>query len=312
MKKCICRCAVTMAALALCSVSPLLSRGHNAPDEDLSHSDHEMCQECCTPHSHDATDNVFTQSSSDLAMAATPKKTQRRSGATTTRKQANGTVRSVMFKDFTFDNPIFRLTESGLALNQYGFSFAGTVGVTVNGVRGHRIACIVSPIVSGSYMEDQYGQCAAVYAFTPNSDSYSANIPIAMPYQWFGIDLFGNNTDLESLHLGIWLVDFTGDKDLAEEIIELNSSNMNFRKDDVSPDMLASLLGGGVSGDVVHTCAACDGTGLCDSCYGDAYLDPSICRKCSANPGICRRCKGKGKEGSDIRYGGDSFFDIFF
>ena len=58
-------------------------------------------------------------------------------------------------------------------------------------------------------------------------------------------------------------------------------------------DMLGSLFG---SSDAESTqpCTACDGTGICPHCDGDAYFDPSSCRKCAADPGICRRCKGTG------------------
>ncbi|MDO5527692.1 MAG: hypothetical protein Q4F85_16595 [Prevotella sp.] len=39
-----------------------------------------------------------------------------------------------------------------------------------------------------------------------------------------------------------------------------------------------------------------DGTGLCEYCDGDGFLDPSVCRKCAQNPGICRHCQGTGTE----------------
>jgi len=57
--------------------------------------------------------------------------------------------------------------------------------------------------------------------------------------------------------------------------------------------LMGAMFGGGTD-TAEHTCVKCDGTGVCEYCDGDGFLNPSVCRKCAQNPGICRNCGGSG------------------
>lgn len=240
---------------------------------------------------------------------SSPKTARRTTKSTAPSTRVSGAVRSVTMDDILLSNDMFRITENGLIYDHGGFSFAGTLNVNVTGMRGKRVICFVSPVVNGSSMADNYGECTAIYPFTPTSENFNKAIKVALPISWFGIDIFSNNTTLESLQLNVALYDLNGDKFISEALIDLDQSNMDFRREDIADNMLMQFLGGGVSGNVIHTCTACDGTGLCDNCYGEAYIDPSVCRKCASNPGVCRRCKGKGEEGMNVRTHSDDIID---
>jgi hypothetical protein len=249
-----------------------------------------------------------------LAMATTMILTSN-ANAQTSRSAGNGSgkIGDINFNNVTLDNPMFRLGEAGLLLDNGGMSIEGQIGISTTGYRGRRLVCMVEPIIEGSYMEDNIGQCTAIYAFTPTAAQFSGNLSIAIPYSWLGMDLRRNSkiTEPKNLQIQVTLVDWKSEKVLDTNTFDITADKMQFDGNNVPMNMLSSLFGGGVDGDVVHTCTACDGTGVCNSCYGDAYLDPSTCRKCATNPGVCRRCKGKGKEGAELQESG-GLFDLFF
>ncbi len=222
-----------------------------------------------------------------------------------------GRIGDLSFKNLTLKNPMFRLGENGLILDQQGMSLEGTIPLTVNGQRGKRIVCLVEPIIEGSYMQDGIGECTAVYAFTATSDQFSGDLTIAIPYQWLGIDIYSKVNEPKDIELSVTLADWASQTRLAQTVFDIDGSNMKL-EGNVNPyAMLGELFEGSPQGNVISTCSACDGTGLCNSCYGDGYLDPSACRKCAADPGVCRRCHGTGEEGATVRESG-GLFDLMF
>lgn len=220
-------------------------------------------------------------------------------------------IGDISFNNLTLKNPMFRLGDNGLILDQQGMSFEGTIPLTINGLRGKRIVCIVEPIIDGDYIQDKVGQCIAIYAFTSSSEQFSGDLTFAIPCQWMGIDLYSNVNEPKNVQISVTLTDWAAQTRLAHTTFDISGSNMKL-KENVNPyAMLGELFDGGPDGNVITTCSACDGTGLCDKCYGDGYLDPTQCRKCAADPGVCRRCHGTGEEGATVRESG-GLFDLMF
>lgn len=259
--------------------------------------------------------------SAQTSKQATPKT----NGSTATRKTANrasagpskqnatddGKVISLLFNNITMNNPMFRQAEGGhLILDKQGMSLEGNISVNVKNHRGDRIVCLVSPIVNGNMLADSYGECTAIIAFTPNSESVQVNVPFALPYGWMGMNMNSKMNEPENLQVEVNVIDLKREAVLASALFDIGPQHIQLNQQDVPMNMLSSLFGGTADGDLTHTCAACDGTGLCSQCYGDAYLSPSNCRHCAGNPGICRRCKGLGEEGTNVS-GGGGLFDFF-
>lgn len=221
-------------------------------------------------------------------------------------------IGDITFNDLTLKNPMFRIgNNGGLVLDQQGMSLRGTIPLTVNGYRGKRIVCLIEPIIEGNYMQDGVGECTALYAFTSTSEQFSGDLTFAIPFQWLGIDIYSNVNEPKNLQISVTLADWNAQTPLASTTFDIDGNSMKL-SGNVNPySMLGELFEGGTDGNLISTCSACDGTGLCNECYGDGYLDPSQCRKCSADPGVCRRCHGTGEEGSTLRESG-GLFDLIF
>ncbi len=225
---------------------------------------------------------------------------------------ATGNAASVAVNSATVDNVgldelFFRLGDD-LILEHSGMCIKGYVNVSVQGLRGKRLFCMVEPIVNGSMMEDRNGACNAIYAFTPTSASYTGKVAFAFPYNWTGLTLNSKVTDLD-IKIQVSILDMTSKNPvMVEKTLDIDDSNTRIDPNRIAGDGLGSMLGalfGG--GDRSVTCTLCDGTGLCPFCDGDGFIDPSLCRKCSRHPGICRRCHGNGEEEIEIRESGGWF-----
>ncbi len=223
-----------------------------------------------------------------------------------------GSVNSLMFRTVSMSNMLFRMDSNNqLFIDKQSMSLKGNLGVTISGQAGKRVICMVTPIVNGDVMADSRGECTALYAFTPTSNRYDADVEIAVPYSWLGIGLNDKiNEPKGDLGLSVAVLSLADDKVLAQGDFDLVAQNMTLGE--LNPmEMVGSLFGNSADGDVVHTCSACDGIGLCPYCDGDAFFDPSVCRKCSANPGVCRRCHGIGEEGVEVDDGLGGFGGLF-
>lgn len=224
-------------------------------------------------------------------------------------RPATVSVNSAVIDNVGLNEPFFRFGDN-LIFDQTGMCMKGFVNVSVEGFAGKRLFCMVEPIVNGSTMADRSGSCNAVYAFAPSSSSYSGNVAFALPYQWAGLSMNSKVNDDLDLKIQVKILDMTSDNPvLAEKIIAIDNTNTQVDPNRVATDGLGSMLGalfGGGDGSI--TCTSCDGTGLCPFCDGDGFIDPSMCRKCSAHPGICRRCHGKGEEEVEIRESGGWIF----
>lgn len=224
--------------------------------------------------------------------------------------EAAVSINSAAINNVGLNETFFRLGEN-LMLENSGMCLKGVINVSVQGMRGKRIFCMVEPIVNGSTMEDRKGDCNAIYAIQPTSANYAAKVAFAMPYSWMGIS-FNDRVDKErDIKLQVTILDLNAEKPvIATKTITLDQSNTRIDPNGIARGGVGSLLGGllGGGGDGTVTCTSCDGTGLCPFCDGDGFIDPSVCRKCSQHPGICRRCHGKGEEEIEIKESGGWFF----
>lgn len=212
---------------------------------------------------------------------------------------------SVTVKNVGINKRLIRLNDSGLIIEDSGLCLEVSVDYRSYGLAGSRVICLIHPLdAQGNMLSDRTGDAVSLGAVTIPSSSYNGTLVIPLPYQWVLAD--GKNT--ESIKMGVSLV-CVGNEDVDDnKIVTLSGADIQIDKNrlgnkmmsdfmgssgDMMGDMLGSLLGGS---DVESTgpCVACDGTGICPHCDGDAYFNPSSCRKCSSDPGICRRCKGKG------------------
>lgn len=225
----------------------------------------------------------------------------------------SGSINNVLVHTIGMGKTLIRMGENNIFLQKSGLCFEGTISFTVKGCLGKRLICSVSPIEDESYLADNKGTLSALYGFTPRTASYNGKVDFQMPVSWLGIDIFSKNQEPRTMTIYIDIIDPATGNTIAADIVTLNNDNTKF---DQNSSMASTISGmfGGVSGDLINSCAACDGTGICNSCYGDAFFDPKVCRKCANHPGICRRCNGEGEEGTDIRgYGsGGGILDLLF
>ncbi len=175
-------------------------------------------------------------------------------------------------------NEIFFRMGDNLMLGNSGMCLKGFINVSVQGMRGKRIFCMVEPIVDGSMMQDSKGDCNAIYAIQPTSANYTGKVAFALPYSWMGISFNDRVDKVRDLKLQVSIIDFNAEKPvIATKTITLDQSNTRIDPNGIVRD-------------------------------GDGFIDPSSCRKCSQHPGICRRCHGKGEEEVEIRESGGWFF----
>lgn len=225
---------------------------------------------------------------------------------------ASGSVNAVKINNVGMGGHMFRLGENGLILDHTGMCMEGYIDVSADGQRGKRLVCLLEPIIDGQFMQDDIGELVGLYAFTVNSSQFRGKVKFGLPYTWFGLSMNSKVNDVKDIKMQVTLVDWANEAVIDKKVITIGKNDINIDRNSMTSNLISGFFGGGVDGDVIHTCVACDGTGLCDSCYGEGYLDPKSCRKCAASPGICRRCKGEGKEGSEINDGGGGLFDLFF
>jgi hypothetical protein len=225
---------------------------------------------------------------------------------------------NIEFKVMKFNNlgmtgRMIRLSDNGIFLDDAGMHLEGTLTLKVTGMRGQRLICVLSPLDSeGNLLADRRGELCNLTAFKVNSDASTIELPVEVPYTWI------NTKERElSLNFNVTIVN-SKVEEVAQKVIQVAPENVNVNSNDLPSKMMGDIFGGGDGdgGDMLggllgglfggsdatseHICSACDGTGLCSNCYGDAFFDPSQCRRCAQDPGICRRCKGAKKEKVDI------------
>lgn len=202
---------------------------------------------------------------------------------------------------------MIRFSDNGIIVDKAGLCVQVNVGIKATGLAGKRLICLVAPLDKDGYMlQDNLGDAESSAAITIPNQNYSGILTVPLPYSWVITDI---NRKLESIKLGVSVICF-GDDDLtANKEVILTESDINIDRSKLGSKLMGDMLGfseGGAIGGLLgaffdssdaestETCPVCDGTGVCQHCDGDAYIDPSICRKCHEVPGICRRCKGEG------------------
>lgn len=219
--------------------------------------------------------------------------------------QANAatlTIGRVTADNIGMNKRVVRMNDNGILLDNSGMCLEVTVNFTASGLAGERVICCVAPLSPDGYMlSDRMGDAVSLGAINVPSDNYSGKFNIVLPYTWI---TKGDKMNIKSLNLGVSLICPDEENVSAEKSVALTENDIHIDGRNLggklmtdmfgSPlDMLGGLFGGG-DVEATHDCPACDGTGVCQHCDGDAYFSPSVCRKCSSDPGICRRCKGTG------------------
>lgn len=229
------------------------------------------------------------------------------------------TEQKVEFVSMTFDavgigGRMVRLGDNGIFLSDAGMHFEAPLTLKATGYRGRRVVCVVMPLDNdGNSYVDGKGEVMTLIPFTPSSDKFTGTLNVEVPYAWLDME---NKPTTMKFAMGIINPETMEMEDPA--VLTVDLTKMNIDREHVgekllgdvlgvgstnSSDMLGGLIGsffGGSDATARSLCSACDGMALCPVCYGDAFLDPSRCRRCSNDPGICRRCRGTGKESVDI------------
>jgi len=214
---------------------------------------------------------------------------------------ASLTLGSVTVENVGINKRLVRMNDSGLIIEDSGLCLEISVNYHSSGLTGARVICLIHPLdAQGNMLADRTGDAVSLGAVTIPSSHHNGTLVIPVPYQWITAD--GENK--KSVQMGVSLV-CVGNEEIGEDkIVTLSEADMQIDRRNLGSKMMSDVLGS--PGDILsglfsssdaestEPCVACDGTGVCPHCDGDAYLDPSSCRKCSADPGICRRCKGTG------------------
>ena len=222
-------------------------------------------------------------------------------------------IKSMKFDQMGMGGRMVRLSDDGIFLDDAGMHFEGYINMKINGYMGKRLVCMVEPLsTKGKKLADERGQMMNLTPFNVKSDQFSGELNVDVPYAWIEMDQKPTNFSFEVTIIG------PDGKPIANKVLSVDPRTMKVDSDKMGSKMMGDIFGvsgnseqevaagvmmngllGGLFGPSVtaeHTCGACDGEGLCPECYGDAFLQPSLCRRCSRDPGICRRCKGSGKE----------------
>ena len=230
---------------------------------------------------------------------------------------AAGTIelKSLSFNNIGMGGRLIRMGDNGILIDNAGMHLEGQLNMRVNGYMGQRLICAIAPVDAEGYsLADGNGNCIALVAFKVTSNQFTKNLPIEIPYTWIQAD--GNSVNLT---FDVTILN-SSVEEVAHKVITLNPNDVNIDRSNIGNKMLGDVLGfggdggseadlmggliggllGGPSASQEYICNACDGTGLCPECYGDAFFNPSICRRCAQDPGICRRCKGAKKETVDV------------
>ena len=233
--------------------------------------------------------------------------------------QAQGIIeiKSMKFDQMGMGGRMVRLSDNGIFLDDAGMHFEGFINMTINGFVGKRLVCMVEPLdKDGDRIADRKGQLMNLTAFNVKSNQFNGELNVDIPYAWmdlkskptkfsYVITIIGPDGEpisSKTLNVDPQTIKVDGNKMGAKMMGDMFGVKGNSEKDVAAGVMMEGLLGGlfGPSVTAEHTCSACDGEGVCPECYGDAFLNPSLCRRCSRDPGICRRCKGSGTETVDI------------
>lgn len=240
------------------------------------------------------------------------------SGAAQNRTAASGKVdiKGLRIDNIGISDRVFRMTDGGdLLLDQAGMHLEVTMNVATSGLGGQRLICVLMPVsADGNGFRDNMGDLISMRALTPASGSSSSSVKIPIPYNWVVRD----GEKLQTISFSAMVMNPAMEENslMAEQIINIDPTQVNINKDDLPGHMLGQLFGGGSgsknsrggvgsllgglfggpSATSTHDCSACDGVGLCPHCDGDGFFNPAICRKCSKDPGVCRRCGGGGTE----------------
>lgn len=222
----------------------------------------------------------------------------------------NFTVTGMVINNVGMGIPIVRLRNSGIFLSSTGMSLIGKLSVNVKGQVGKRLIMLFEVLdENGEQQADNYGNTSYAIPLQISKASGSYDVEVRIPYGWMDLQ-----KKPEAFNFEVSLLDFTANKDNV--LVGISTINMdplsisvdgNAAKNQVLSDafgggsvggmdmgsIMGAMLGGGTD-TAEHTCVKCDGTGICEYCDGDGFLDPSICRKCAQNPGICRSCQGTG------------------
>lgn len=226
-------------------------------------------------------------------------------------QQPSVSIGVVKIDNIGMNKRMVRLSENGLIVDNAGMCVEVNVKVKATGLAGGRLLCQVMPTdQEGNMYEDKYGLISSSGAINIPTSNFSGDMTIPLPFAWVINDA---NQKMESVNLGVSLICF-GDEEEDDiedsKIVHLSGADIDIDRSQLGRKLIGDALGfsdeagametllGGLfdtsDAESTQPCPVCDGTGVCQHCDGDAYVDPRVCRKCNADPGICRRCKGTG------------------
>ena len=237
----------------------------------------------------------------------------------TTQAASPVTIKGLTLDRVAMGGRMYRMSDNGLFLDDAGMSMETTLTLSVTGMTGKRLIAIIHPLDNeGNILADDEGEAMTMVPFRVSGDGKNCRMTFRLPYGWLPIDQ--KNKKIEKMKFGISVLD-SKKEEIFSEVYTYDPRNFKTDSKNMPDQLMGDIFGGGGGngpgmglGDLIggmfggntatteQLCGACDGMGVCPQCYGDAFFDPSVCRRCSQEPGVCRRCKGQKTETTKVNY----------
>lgn len=241
------------------------------------------------------------------------------SSAETIHAESPITIKGLTLDRVAMGGRMYRMGDNGLFLDDAGMSMEATLSLTATGMTGQRLIAIINPLdAEGNILADSEGEAMTMIPFRVTGDGKLCTMTFRIPYGWLPIDQ--KKKKIEKMQFGITVMNAKKEEIFAE-VYSYDPRNFKTDRENMPNQLMGDLFSGGGGngpgmglGDLLggmfggntatteHLCGACDGMGVCPQCYGDAFFDPSVCRRCSQEPGVCRRCKGNKTETTKVNY----------
>lgn len=218
-------------------------------------------------------------------------------------------VKDVSVTDVCMNKRMVRLDGNGIFADNCGMGVVVAVDLSAEGLAGQRVLCVVQPLDDeGDELQDSEGTAMSVIAFNVAGNEENCTVTVPMPHAWVVREDTRNTRRVKFGVSAVAIGQEIGD----ERIFTLDESKMKIDNKNLPEKLMSDMMGvesggsmgmaGALLGSLFDSsdasseqeCPSCEGSRICPHCDGDAYFNPSVCRKCTKDPGFCRRCKGEG------------------
>jgi len=258
-------------------------------------------------------DNLYTKANRTKpqggtgSVTVTSQRKEQKSTVTALKSSSNVKILGLKIDNLGVGGRLVRMRDAGIFVDDSGVHLEGKINLQLSGYAGKRLVTVLNVCdEDDNLLADNNGELCSLTALQVASNNCKGTVDVDIPYTW--VDLEHKPT---TLNFVVSIFDFGQETPvlLSQSLIKIDASTVTIDRSNLPNKMMGDLLGGGKgggldaasllfgSGDTAeHTCSKCDGTKVCEYCDGDAFLNPSVCRKCAQDPGICRACKGTGTQ----------------